>query len=78
VLLSNGDNGSKKMEIGKKHAGKTFIDHVGRHTTEVIVDEEVLQNFLLLAVLYLFGSKNGSGVFILIVFLSCLKNIHFI
>lgn len=40
VLLSNSEDGHKKMEIGKQHSGKTFIDHLGKHTAEVVIDEE--------------------------------------
>ena len=40
VLMSNGDAGTKTMEMGKKHAGKTFIDHLHKHDAEVKVDED--------------------------------------
>ena len=40
VLLSNGDNGQKQMEIGKPHAGKTFIDLLGKNSTEILINEE--------------------------------------
>jgi alpha-amylase len=39
VLLSNGDNGNKWMEIGKKFAGKTFVDFLHTSEGEIIVDE---------------------------------------
>jgi len=39
VLLSNGDKGSKKMEIGKEHAGKVFRDYLGKQQTPVTIDE---------------------------------------
>lgn len=40
VLLSNGDEGSKNMEIGKGHTGKTFVDALGKRQEEVIVNED--------------------------------------
>jgi len=40
VLLSNGDEGFKKMEIGKVHAGKIFIDFLGKHPGEATIDAE--------------------------------------
>ena len=49
VLLSNGDNGSKKMEIGKKFAGKTFIDYLGKHPSEVPIDEDGFAEFFVVA-----------------------------
>ena len=49
VLLSNGDDGFKKMEIGKRHSGKTFIDYLGKHPVEVIIDEEGMGEFCVMA-----------------------------
>lgn len=40
VLLSNGDEGIKTMEIGKAHAGKTFTDLLGLYPGEVKIDDE--------------------------------------
>ena len=40
VLLSNGDEGFKQMEVGKRHAGKTFIDYLGKHPARVIIDAD--------------------------------------
>jgi len=40
VLLSNGEEGFKTMEIGKGHAGKTFTDHLGKYPGEVTINEE--------------------------------------
>ena len=40
VLLSNGDEGFKTMEIGKKHTGKTFIDYLAKHRAEVLINEQ--------------------------------------
>lgn len=39
VVLSNGDAGNKTMEIGKRYAGKTFIDLLKKIDTPVTVDE---------------------------------------
>ena len=40
VLLSNSEDGHKNMEIGKQHSGKTFIDFLGKHPAEVVINEE--------------------------------------
>lgn len=40
VILSNGDEGFKAMEIGKKFSGKTFIDFLGKHPGEVTINED--------------------------------------
>jgi alpha-amylase len=40
VLLSNGDDGFKTMEIGKAFAGKTFTDYLGKHPGSVKIDAE--------------------------------------
>ncbi|RNL54512.1 alpha-amylase [Pedobacter jejuensis] len=39
VLLSNGDEGFKDMEVGQKFAGKTFIDALGHREQEVTINE---------------------------------------
>ena len=46
VVLSNGDNGNKMMEIGKRYAGKKMIDALGKMEEEVDVNEEGWGNFL--------------------------------
>jgi alpha-amylase len=38
VLLSNGDEGFKSMEVGKKFAGKVFVDYLENHPGEVTVN----------------------------------------
>ena len=40
VIMSNGDKGHKDMKIGQRHAGKTFIDALGKCKHEVTVNEE--------------------------------------
>ena len=40
VLLSNGDDGFKSMEIGSRHAGKTFVDLTGKCPQEVTISPE--------------------------------------
>lgn len=45
VLLSNGDEGTKHMEIGQRHSGKTFIDILGNRPEEVHIDENGWGNF---------------------------------
>lgn len=39
VVLSNGEQGTKKMEMGMGHAGKTFIDVLGYRKEEITIDE---------------------------------------
>lgn len=39
VVMSNGESGNKHMEIGARHAGKTFIDALGGITEEIVIDE---------------------------------------
>ena len=39
VVLSTGEEGFKKMEIGQHFAGKTFIDALGYREQEVVIDE---------------------------------------
>jgi len=38
VLISNGDDGFKTMEVGKAHAGKTFFDWLGKRPEKVTLD----------------------------------------
>ena len=45
VVLSNGDNGNKNMEIGKRYAGKKFIDKLGKNPAEVAINNEGWGNF---------------------------------
>lgn len=40
VLLTNSGESFKNMEIGKRHAGKIFIDHLQKHTAEVTINKE--------------------------------------
>jgi alpha-amylase len=46
VLLSNGEEGHKTMDMGKTHAGKTFVDYLGKHPAVVQLDEEGRGEFL--------------------------------
>ncbi|HEV3324696.1 MAG TPA: alpha-amylase [Puia sp.] len=46
VLLSNGDDGFKTMEIGKRHAGKSFVDWLGQRPEKVKIDPEGKGEFL--------------------------------
>ncbi|MCX2575392.1 alpha-amylase [Pedobacter sandarakinus] len=39
VLLSNGEEGFKYMEIGQQFSGKTFVDALGHLDHEVVIDE---------------------------------------
>jgi len=40
VVMSNGEKGYKDMEIGGRHAGKTFTDALGNCQEEILVNEE--------------------------------------
>lgn len=40
VVLSNGDAGSRHMEIGQRHAGKQFADLLGKQTDRVTIDDK--------------------------------------
>jgi len=40
VVISNGDNGNKTMEIGKRYAGKTFIDMMGKNKAKVKINKD--------------------------------------
>src|SRR5450631_3988321 len=40
VLMSNGDEGYKEMEMGKKHSGKTFVDLLNNHPARIEINEE--------------------------------------
>lgn len=46
VVLSNSEEGFKHMEVGKKHAGKQFVDYYGKHDAEVTIDEEGWGDFM--------------------------------
>ena len=45
VVLSNGDNGNKNMEIGKRYAGKKFIDMLEKNLSEVEINNDGWGNF---------------------------------
>jgi alpha-amylase len=46
VLMTNGSAGDKSMEMGKRHAGKVFIDICGGNTEKVTVDPNGWGRFL--------------------------------
>lgn len=46
VLMSNGDNGNKFMEIGKRYAGRIFIDMLGKNPSEVKINSDGWGEFL--------------------------------
>lgn len=45
VVLTNGSAGEKSMEIGKRQAGKTFVDICGNRQEKIIIDENGYANF---------------------------------
>lgn len=40
VVISNGEEGNKKMEIGQRHAGKVFVDYLGKHDAEITIGDD--------------------------------------
>ncbi|RXK81309.1 alpha-amylase [Filimonas effusa] len=40
VLLSNADKGQKRMEVGKRHAGKYFYDMLGNSEGRILIAED--------------------------------------
>lgn len=46
VVLSNGEDGAKHMEIGKQYAGRKFVDYYGKHDAEIVIEEEGWATFL--------------------------------
>jgi alpha-amylase len=40
IVISNGDNGNKTMEIGKRYTSKIFIDMLGKNAGEVEINED--------------------------------------
>jgi alpha-amylase len=45
VLMSNGEEGFKAMEMGKSFSGKLFIDSLGKRKEEVLIDENGFGEF---------------------------------
>jgi alpha-amylase len=45
VVLSNGDAGSKVMEIGKHYSGMEFVDYLNKVESLVKINEEGLGQF---------------------------------
>jgi alpha-amylase len=48
VLMSNGEDGFKEMEMGLAFAGKTFIDTLGKRSEEVTINDQGSGEFLCL------------------------------
>jgi len=40
IVISNSEDGYKKMEIGKKHVGKNFIDAMKKHEEKIAINED--------------------------------------
>lgn len=49
VLLTNGDDGFKEMEIGSRYAGATFIDLLQKHPAEIKINESGKGEFFVTA-----------------------------
>jgi alpha-amylase len=46
VLLTNSDAGYKDMYLGKQHAGKNYVDHLGNRDETVTINADGLGTFL--------------------------------
>ena len=46
IVLSNGENGFKEMNVGEHNAGKTFIDCTQNNEAEIIIDDKGIGNFV--------------------------------
>lgn len=45
VVMTNGSEGFKTMEVGKRHAGKTFVDICGCRGEKIVIDENGFADF---------------------------------
>ncbi len=45
VVISTGDMNELRMEVGKVHAGKIFVELTGDNPNEIVIDEEGFANF---------------------------------
>jgi len=40
VIISNADDRTKTMQVGSRHAGKTFVDYLGNVAEEIVIDQD--------------------------------------
>lgn len=40
VVMSNGEGGKKRAELGTDHAGKTYVDMLGHHQGQIVVGDD--------------------------------------
>lgn len=45
VVACNGDEGTKRMEVGKEHAGEKWTDLLGWHTGKIVIGEDGWADF---------------------------------
>lgn len=45
IVISTGDDGNKNMEIGKRYAGRNFVDMLGKRSEEVTINGDGWGNF---------------------------------
>lgn len=45
VVVCNGEEGLKRMEVGKEHAGEKWTDLLGWHTGEIVIEEDGWADF---------------------------------
>ncbi|MEP6712773.1 MAG: alpha-amylase domain-containing protein [Ferruginibacter sp.] len=63
--MSNGEAGNKKMEMGKRYAGKVFIDALKKVSAEVIINEEGWGDFFINAgTVSVWINKDQSALFV--------------
>jgi alpha-amylase len=49
VVISNGNEGNKRMEIGQRHAGQVFVDHLNKHDAEITIGDDGWADFFVRA-----------------------------
>ncbi len=45
VVLTNGDSGSRRMQLGTRHANAVFVDQLGHHPDRIQLDEQGAADF---------------------------------
>ncbi len=45
VVLTNGDQGSRRMQLGARHANAVFVDHLGHHPDHIQLDDQGAADF---------------------------------
>jgi len=45
IIISNGDDGSKVMNVGERNANKIFVDYLGNREDEIVIGEDGTAEF---------------------------------